>query len=293
MLEQCKALTTPSTLWDFCPSLPASYILLTVFILATLAHTFQTLRHHKPYCWILVISGLLQACAYLLRVLSILSPASLGLYAGWFVLILIAPIWTNAFVYMVLGRMVWNFTEDGKLLGLKAWRLGKIFVVLDIIAAIIQIWGAGTASDAHSPQATILRGLHIYMAGIGFQLFFICIFLFFAICLYRKMGHSTRKGNKAFMLLYVMYIAVLLIGARIVFRLVEYAGGLNSAIPRHEVYQYCLDSLLMLIASTLFNVVHPGAVMPGKEGDMPSRKKRKMIGKRESGGMDRFTDRDR
>ncbi|KAH7412685.1 hypothetical protein BKA64DRAFT_770361 [Cadophora sp. MPI-SDFR-AT-0126] len=261
MSQQCKALTTPSTLWDFCPSLPASYILLAAFTIATLAHAFQAIRYRKPYCWILVISGLLQAAAYLLRVLSILHPASLGLYAGWFVLILIAPIWTNAFVYMVLGRMVWNFTEDGKLLGLMAWRLGKLFVVLDI-------------------------------------LLFICVFLFFAVHLYQKMGHNTRtskskplsitksgaEGNKPFLLLYVMYIAVFLIGARIIFRLVEYAGGLNSAIPRHGVYQYCLDSLLMLIGSTLFNVVHPGNVMPGKRGDMPSRKERKMVGKRGSGG---------
>lgn len=31
----------------------------------------------------------------------------------------------------------------------------------------------------------------------------------------------------------------------------------------------------MLIAIVLFNVVHPGAIMPGKEGDIPGRKARK------------------
>ena len=35
----------------------------------------------------------------------------------------------------------------------------------------------------------------------------------------------------------------------------------------------------MLIALVLFNVLHPGQVMPGKEGDFPSRKQRKAIGK--------------
>ena len=39
---------------------------------------------------------------------------------------------------------------------------------------------------------------------------------------------------------------------------------------------YCLDSLPMLTALVLLNVVHPGNVMPGKESDLPSRKERKL-----------------
>ena len=36
----------------------------------------------------------------------------------------------------------------------------------------------------------------------------------------------------------------------------------------------------MLIALVLFNIVHPGQIMPGKESDFPSRKQRKIIGKK-------------
>jgi hypothetical protein len=64
--------------------------------------------------------------------------------------------------------------------------------------------------------------------------------------------------------------------ARIIFRLIEYSDGIHSSIHRHEAYQYCLDSLLMLIGSTLFNVVHPGRIMPGVAHDLPSRKDRKL-----------------
>lgn len=35
----------------------------------------------------------------------------------------------------------------------------------------------------------------------------------------------------------------------------------------------------MFIALILFNLVHPGKVMPGKEGDFPSRKARKNFNK--------------
>jgi len=34
----------------------------------------------------------------------------------------------------------------------------------------------------------------------------------------------------------------------------------------------------MLVALVLLNITHPGAIMPGKEGDIPSRKGSKLRG---------------
>ena len=65
---------------------------------------------------------------------------------------------------------------------------------------------------------------------------------------------------------------------RIIFRLCEYSKGLNSKIPHHEAYQYCLDSLPMLLAFALLNVVHPGRIMRGKDCEIPSRKERRRTG---------------
>ena len=38
---------------------------------------------------------------------------------------------------------------------------------------------------------------------------------------------------------------------------------------------YSLDSLPMLLALVLLNIVHPGRLMPGRNGEMPSKKQRK------------------
>lgn len=57
---------------------------------------------------------------------------------------------------------------------------------------------------------------------------------------------------------------------RIVFRLVEYSKGLDSTIPNQEGWQYGLDSLPMLMALLLFNVFHPGRIMPANETKIPS-----------------------
>lgn len=43
----------------------------------------------------------------------------------------VAPLLTNAFAYMVMGRMVYNFTAQAKIFGVKAWRFTLCFVLLD------------------------------------------------------------------------------------------------------------------------------------------------------------------
>jgi len=57
--------------------------------------------------------------------------------------------------------------------------------------------------------------------------------------------------------------------------LIEWSSGLDSLIPNHEAYQYVFDSLPMFLALVIYNVVHPGRIMPGKKSDFPSRKERK------------------
>ncbi|KAJ5703628.1 hypothetical protein N7493_011553 [Penicillium malachiteum] len=212
------------------------------------------------------------------RVLSIQYPDNYGDYVAWFVLILIAPLLTNAFVYMVVGRMVWNFTNDARVLKVRPWNFGLFFVTLDIIAFIIQVYGAATASGNDIPYSTEMMGLHVYMGGVGLQQFFVIMFVICAIFFHRQILQQKRSDMKtALLLLYVLYGVLALITLRIIFRLCEYSQGLDSQIPLHEAYQYCLDSLPMLIALVMLNVVHPGRLMPGKESEMPGRKQRKQM----------------
>ena len=49
------------------------------------------------------------------------------------ILILLAPMWVNAFVYMVMGRMIYFFVPDQQIWGVKAIKIAKIFVWLDIL----------------------------------------------------------------------------------------------------------------------------------------------------------------
>jgi hypothetical protein len=106
---QCPAITAPNTIWSFCPNAGAAYAFCIFFGLTLIAHIAQGVYHRKAYTWVISMSALWQTAAYAFRIISINSPASLGDYATWFVLILVAPLWTNAFVYMVS----WANVRDG------------------------------------------------------------------------------------------------------------------------------------------------------------------------------------
>lgn len=279
-MAQCAALADEeNTTWTFCPSTGAAYLFAILFALTTAGHVAQAIIYRKGYSWVIIVSALLQTVNYIFRVVSIKNPTSDAPAIIWFVLILIAPLWTNAYVYMVMGRMVYNFTSTAKLAGIKAWRFTLYFVLLDIVAFLAQLAGASSAAGPHTPRDQVLRGVHIYMGGIGLQQAFIFLFVFLAIKFHRGLLREaqTSKTSQALRLLYVLYAALFLITVRIIFRLVEYSDGIDSTIPNHEAYQYCFDSLPMLVALVLFNIYHPGKIMPGKESDFPSRKERKRL----------------
>lgn len=124
-----------------------------------------------------------------------------------------------------------------------------------------------------------MAGLHIYMIGVGIQQAFIVLFSAVLVRLHKRLLNETPHTSvtMALRLLYVVYAALVLITIRIIFRLVEYSSGLDSQIPNHEAYMFILESLPMFIAIALFNIVHPGAVMPGKENNIPGRKERKNL----------------
>lgn len=148
-------------------------------------------------------------------------------------------------------------------------------------AFMVQLAGASMASGDNLTHDEIMRGLHIYMIGVGVQQAFIIAFLGLLIrfqMIYKRENPITTANAKLpLQLVYVLYAVLALITVRIIFRLVEYASGYDTGIPTHEVYTFVFESAPMFFAVLLLNIVHPGRVMPGKENQIPGRKERKQM----------------
>ena len=132
-MPQCIDPNSPDAVWPFCPSPIPAALFCVLFGVLTIGHIYQAIRYRKLYCAIMVIAGIWQVVTYAIREMSVFNQKNDGLYSIWFIMILIAPLWINAFVYMVLARMVWCFLPNKKLGGIRAWKFGTLFVCLDIV----------------------------------------------------------------------------------------------------------------------------------------------------------------
>ncbi|KAF3483815.1 RTA1 domain-containing protein [Arthroderma uncinatum] len=229
------------------------------------------------------MGGAWEATAYALR-----AAGSMNLYQKGFgyphhILIALAPLWINAYVYMVLGRMVHFFLPDQRCFGISARKLTVIFVCLDIVAFLTQ--GASSSLLNSDSANSIKIGINLYMGGIGLQELFILIFVGLAIRFQKKMTIVEKTDCPQYAwrpLLYTVYTSLLLITIRIIYRLIEFSGGLHSAIATNEAAFYALDAAPMFLALVAFNIFHPGRFLvgPGSEFEKKPKQDKKRKNKK-------------
>lgn len=281
---QCYPITNPNANWNYCPSYGAAILFSCLFGLTTIAHVVQAILHKKPFAWVLIMGAVWESGGYIVRILSVEHQLNSTFATVQQLLILLSPLWINAFVYMTLGRMIHFFLPDDKVLGLKAKRITLLFVLCDIASFVVQATGGVMTTPSESVSAQKL-GLHIYMGGVGLQLLFIGIF--FALCIrfqlkISRQEYSSYKGVhmtdikspvQARRLLFLLYLVLGLIVFRNIYRLIEFSAGVYSNITEHEWYTYVFDATPMFFALIAFNAYHPGRILRGPNSDFSESKK--------------------
>ncbi|KAI1483239.1 RTA1 like protein-domain-containing protein [Daldinia eschscholtzii] len=268
---------TCNALWDYYPSFSAALVFTIIFGLLTLVHLYQALAYRKKFCWVIIMAGIWETMAYLFRTVSTHHQQSSGIYLAFQIFILLAPLWVNAFDYMVLGRMIYCFVPSRQIFGIPAQAIAAAFVTFDFVAFVIQLVGGSIASPM-TPAEEQLRAIHIYMGGIGLQQLFIVIFVAFAIGFQLEMRNmnmleaTTTTNSDWRPLLFTLYATLTCITIRIIFRLVEFSSGstgVSNSLITNETYFYVLEAAPMMLAVLGFNIVHPGKVLVGPGSEMP------------------------
>ncbi|KAI0484863.1 hypothetical protein GGR56DRAFT_47456 [Xylariaceae sp. FL0804] len=137
------------SLWQYNPSYNAALAFALLFGITTLVHLFQAYQYKKGYCWVVIMASAWETAGYLFRAANTRKQQNKGEYFLWSLFVNLAPIWLNAFVYMVLGRLVWTFIPTHRIMKLPAPTLGAVFVLLDIVAFMTQL----CASTMEMPSA--------------------------------------------------------------------------------------------------------------------------------------------
>ncbi|KAF7974249.1 hypothetical protein HWV62_13146 [Athelia sp. TMB] len=274
------------------PSFPAAVATASLFGLMLGLHLFQGFYYRKKFCWVIIMGAAWETASFVIRALGTRYQQNATYITISTILFLLAPLWINAFDYMVLGRMVYFFIPEKKLF-IKATRFSACFVWLDVTSFIVQLGGGLLLSSTGASAKVQNLGKDIYMGGIGMQQFFILLFLALVIMFHRRVLALERSGVLATagrtqwrMMLYCLYTSLLLITKddsqiRIVYRLIEFSRGTgsNNPIPYHEFYMYLLDALPMFLALLAMSIGHPGRTLVGPDSEFPhlTRKEKKAI----------------
>ncbi|KAK1718048.1 RTA1 domain-containing protein [Colletotrichum acutatum] len=272
--------------YAFDPSFGGNVAFAVLFGLSFIAHIAQAILYRKRFCWVLCVGASWELIAFILRSLGARDQQQIGYQIGGQLLFLLAPLWINAFAYMLSARLVYLVLPDQRVFRVKATALTKIFVTMDVVCFLVQ--GAGGAMMSNTETASddpILRtGKQVYMIGCGLQLAFIVVFCGLMGRFYAKMRRAQRFDldlKRIGAIVLVMFVVLVLIIIRIIFRLVEFGPGANMDNPilTNENYAFGLDALPMVLALMLLNAVHPGIVLRGENSEFPrlSRKEKKQV----------------
>ncbi|OJJ42907.1 hypothetical protein ASPZODRAFT_1237105 [Penicilliopsis zonata CBS 506.65] len=268
--EACDALL------PYVPSFAAAVLFTVIFGATLVAHLVQAITFRKRFCWVVIMGAFWEVTAMVFRVLLTRNQSQVAFYLPNFLFIQLAPLWLNAFMYMILGRMVYFLVPEKRLFGISAKRLATIFVCLDVLTFLVQATGGILASQQNGSQSIIQTGMHIYMVGIGVQEFCILVFTALLVAFQRRVMRSALppqvQGPSWKWLFFSMYTALILITIRIIYRLVEYSDGTDystSPILSHEWYMYVFDATPISLAFLVVNIFHPGRFLIGPDSEFP------------------------
>ena len=201
---------------------------------------------------------------YGMRYLSAKSPNSIPLYAGQNLLLILPPSLYAATIYMIYGRIV-LFVKSPEASVINPTRVTKIFVLGDIVSFFMQAGGGSMMAQKGAAKL----GQKVILGGLFAQLLFFGFFLIIAVIFKTRMAKSARicavpgSGKRTWSgLLKLLLVAAVLIIIRCLYRVAEFAMGMDGYLMEHEIFMYVADMAPMLFVQVLFHFIHAGDVFP-------------------------------
>ncbi|KZT62424.1 RTA1-domain-containing protein [Calocera cornea HHB12733] len=266
--------TTQDTgVWPYLPSFPLALIAVILYSLITLL-LIGRMFHFRSWWFIaLVLGGLMETLGFGARASNTLDLDNVTLYKMQMACTILAPIFTAAAEYVLLGRIMDYVGARYSLFrpALVAW----IFIISDVIAFLIQVGGAGallakpftgngsTQQQLDDAENLVNLGDNILLAGLAVNLgSFVVFFMQVTWFDYKTRTQGAPNGPWR-TLLSALYISSTLVLIRQIYRVIEFSQGWYGYLPTHEGYFYAFDSLVILLASAVYAWYWPNLYIPG------------------------------
>lgn len=280
-------------------------IFASLFAILLVYNCIFLIKSKELYFSICFICGTgLEFAGYIARTLAVHSLLNSNMFLCQIICLTMAPAFMMAGIYLLLAKLIVIHGNQYSIL--KPLWFSYIFISCDFLSLIIQAIGGGIAGMALQNFRNTDSGTRVMVAGIGFQVLTMSIFLIlFVDFIYRiffksnnqispsisnfcHLFFNTSKGKylksiqeDSFLITYqktrqrplinwmpmVLFLSVLFIYIRSIYRVVELSQGWTGYLITREVYVFTLDGLMVLLCCLLYVVFHPRIVF-GKFGDL-------------------------
>jgi hypothetical protein len=187
----------------------------------------------------------------------------------------IGPAFLSAAVYLCLARIVVVYGEDLSRFSPRFYTL--TFITFDFIALLLQAAGGAIASGATTASSDKM-GINIMVAGVGWQVASLGIFAILCAEYGRRVYCSSesqrnpdfallRKTFRFKAFLWTLGLATLAIFVRSVFRCAELRAGFHGKLANQQITFMVLEGAMIVSASILLTVFHPGLSFHGRWHD--------------------------
>ncbi|KAJ5960820.1 uncharacterized protein N7479_007970, partial [Penicillium vulpinum] len=255
-------------LYHYNPSASAAVTFAALFGLTAVAHMWQLGRNRTWYFIPFVIGCLFEAFGYLARYASAEEAPDFTTkpYIAQSLMLLLAPAFFAASIYMILGRIIRLLNADSCSLVRPSW-LTKIFVTGDVLSFFIQSGGGGLLATAKD-ESKVSLGNNMIVAGLFVQILFFGFFISISFVFHRRVlatpSHAVGDTQIPWArYMKVLYVASILVMVRSIYRVAEYVQGSGGFLQSKEVFIYVFDAVLMFICCLVFNFFHPSKILSG------------------------------
>ncbi|KAI8687270.1 hypothetical protein NCS56_00299500 [Fusarium sp. Ph1] len=269
------------SIWMYNPSFALAIIGTIVYSIIFLVISYLTLIKYRAWFFIVVVIGsAIEVAAYILRSYSAKNQSELGPFVNTLTFTVLAPVFIAAGNYLLISRLILAVLPPSRhrILKIPGRRLTPIFVACDIVAFLVQGSGSGIASSDNWQGQMEKIGRNVLIGGLAFQLLafslFLCVFRRFHVLANRMAVDGAPKGWQKVVL--AVYVSSSLIMVRCIYRVCEFAEGMNGYAFRTEWLFWVFESLPMIGAIGIFCIYHPSRYL-GRDGA-----RRKAVGSQDS-----------
>ncbi|OAA70285.1 RTA1 domain protein [Cordyceps fumosorosea ARSEF 2679] len=256
-----------SSIWVYSPSFPLAIVGCVVYCLLFIAITYTTWIKHRAWFFSTVVVGAaVEVAGYVFRVYSTKHQTVLVPYILTLTFTVLAPVFVAAGNYLLISRLILSVLPPTRhrILGIAGRLLTPIFVTFDVVSFLVQGNGSAIASSGNWTgdkekigRYTLIGGLVLQLVAFGL---FLAVFGRFHFLANKFAVPEAPVGwRKVARAVYISSIAIMI---RCIYRVCEFAEGMQGYAFRTEWLFWAFESIPMVFAIGAFCVWHPSQYLP-------------------------------